>query len=222
METLVQQKAIERNMFSVYFQPLRDHMDIDTAGGKLALGGLLPQDSYQGEIQWIPQVVDEKYGNYWAIGLENIQVGDAVIQNDNGETGSKRKQAVGIVDTGTTMIIIKPTIAENLIKSMQHVKYNETLELYTVPCNQAKYLPTLDFHFTEGVTLSLSPEQYVVPEWQLVYWGASDCPVYIVSETLGEDDGSGLDFIIGQKFLENYVSIYDGDEHRVGFATAQH
>ena len=154
METLVQQKAIERNMFSVYFQPLRDHMDIDTAGGKLALGGLLPQDSYQGEIQWIPQVVDENYGNYWAIGLENIQVGDAVIQNDNGETGSKRKQAVGIVDTGTTMIIIKPTIAENLIKSMQHVKYNETLELYTVPCNQAKYLPTLDFHFTEGVTLS--------------------------------------------------------------------
>ncbi|KAI7856864.1 aspartic peptidase domain-containing protein, partial [Circinella umbellata] len=181
MENLVHQKAVERNMFSVYFQPLRDHMDIDTAGGKLALGGLLPQDSYQGEIQWISQVIDENYGDYWAVGLESIQVGDAVIQNDNGETGSKRKQAVGIVDTGTTMIIIKPTIAENVIKSMQYAKYNETLELYTVPCNQVKSLPTLDFHFTEGVKLSLSPEQYTVPEWQLVYWGASDCPIYIVS-----------------------------------------
>ncbi|KAG2225803.1 hypothetical protein INT45_007047 [Circinella minor] len=222
MENLVHQKAVERNMFSVYFQPLRDHMDIDTAGGKLALGGLLPQDSYQGEIQWISQVVDENYGDYWAIGLESIQVGDTVIQNDNGETGSKQKQAVGIIDTGTTMIIIKPTIAENVIKSMQHVKYNETLELYTVSCNQVKSLPTLDFHFTEGVKLSLSPEQYTVPEWQLVYWGASDCPIYIVSETLSEEDESGLDFIIGQKFLENYVSIYDGDEHRVGFATARH
>ncbi|KAI9266568.1 aspartic peptidase domain-containing protein [Phascolomyces articulosus] len=222
MENLVKQKAVERNMFSVYFQPVRDHKDIDHAGGKLALGGLLPEDSYEGEIQWVPQVLDDMYGDYWAIGLDSVQVGNTVIKNDNGKTGSKRKQAVGIVDTGTTMIVLKPSIAKNIIEGMSLVKFNETLSLYTVPCNKVKSLPSIDFHFPNGVQLSLSPDQYTVPEWQLVYWGASDCPVYIVSETLGEEDQSGLDFIIGQKFLENYVSIYDGDEHRVGFAKAKH
>ncbi|KAI9492099.1 aspartic peptidase domain-containing protein [Zychaea mexicana] len=223
MDNLVKQKAVERNMFSVYFQPLRDHKDISTVGGKLALGGLLPEDTYQGEIQWIPQIVDGDYADYWTIGLESISVGEAQVSS--AVSKKRRSQAYGIVDTGTTMIVLKPQIAANVYKNIKQAKYNETLELYTVPCNSLEALPNVEFHFANGVKLSLTPQQYTVPEWQLVYWGASDCPLYIVSTTLDdaeEAEEGGLDFILGQKFLEHYVSIYDGDDHRVGFAQANH
>jgi len=35
----------------------------------------------------------------------------------------------------------------------------------------------------------------------------------------GGDATLGLNFIIGQKFLENYYSVYDTTNSRIGFAT---
>jgi hypothetical protein len=36
---------------------------------------------------------------------------------------------------------------------------------------------------------------------------------------ISDGGSSGVDFIIGQKFLENYYSVFDTTNKRVGFAT---
>lgn len=62
MDSLVAQKAISQNIFSVQFKPIKEPEDIGTVGGKLTLGGLPPQDSYKGDIQWLQQIQDDGYG----------------------------------------------------------------------------------------------------------------------------------------------------------------
>ncbi|KAI8139007.1 aspartic peptidase domain-containing protein [Fennellomyces sp. T-0311] len=209
MDNLVAQKIISSNVFSVYFQPIRDHKDINTVGGKLALGGLLPPSTYQGQIQWIPQMTDGDYGAFWTITMDGLAVGDTKLP-----TSTNKEKSAGIVDTGTTMIILQPEIADSLYKQIKLAEYDTHLDLYTVPCNKIGQLPTLAFTFN-GVTLKLTPQQYTVPEWQAGYWGVSkgNCPTYIVGGPL-----DGFEFILGQKFLESYVSFYDSNQHRIGFA----
>lgn len=72
MDSLVAQKAIAQNIFSVQFKPIKEPEDIGTVGGKLTLGGLPPKDTYQGDIQWLPQVQDGDYGVYIALKSHSI------------------------------------------------------------------------------------------------------------------------------------------------------
>ncbi|CDS06418.1 hypothetical protein LRAMOSA08946 [Lichtheimia ramosa] len=212
MDSLVAQKAIAQNIFSVQFKPIKEPEDIGTVGGKLTLGGLPPKDTYQGDIQWLPQVQDGDYGDYWSIPMSHMTVGE-----DNEEIHDNDKEKMtGIVDTGTTLIVLKPEMAKELYSHIPDAKYNESLGIWTFPCKSVESLPTLSFVFDASQQpLTLSPEEYTVPSWQSRYWGASEnlCPSYIIGDSV--DD---VDFILGQKFLEHYVSIYDAENNRVGFA----
>lgn len=140
-----------------------------------------------------------------------------IVGEDNEEIHDKEEdELTGIVDTGTTLIVLKPDMAKELYSHIPDAKYNEKLGVWTFPCKAVKSLPTLSFVFDKNQQpLTLSPEEYTVPSWQSRYWGAPEnlCPSYIIGDSV--DD---VDFIIGQKFLEHYVSVYDAENNRVGFA----
>lgn len=139
------------------------------------------------------------------------------VGEDNEEIHDNDKEKMtGIVDTGTTLIVLKPEMAKELYSHIPDAKYNESLGIWTFPCKSVESLPALSFVFDASQQpLTLSPEEYTVPSWQSRYWGASEnlCPSYIIGDSV--DD---VDFILGQKFLEHYVSIYDAENNRVGFA----
>ncbi|KAI9317903.1 aspartic peptidase domain-containing protein [Dichotomocladium elegans] len=214
MEMLVAQHIVAKNIFSVYFQPIREPEEIGVIGGKLTLGGLPPSDVYEGDIHWFPQILDDNYANYWTIEMDHIAVGDVAVR--------PARAIHGIVDTGTTLIIVPPEMASEMYKNVPNAVFNDTLQVWTVPCDSLQALPSISFVLgpkDNSSPFTLTPEQYTVPEWESALWGAGDsdlCPTYVTGEALGD-----MDFIIGQKFLEHYVSIYDGDSHLVGFARAK-
>lgn len=143
--------------------------------------------------------------------MESIQVGQTKFHNHKS----------GIVDTGSTMIILDTQTIHAVHTHIPNAQYNDTLGLWTVPCDKVDSLPDIQFHLVSGSgnkSLTLTPRQYTVPSWQTQeYWDApaGRCPTYLVHG--GEDKGP-FAFVLGQKFLEAYVSVYDGDRRRIGFA----
>jgi hypothetical protein len=78
--------------------------------------------------------------------------------------------------------------------------------------------PTSNFGITFGsTTYTLTPSQYLVPTAQYSYYGLSSGKYYA---WINDGGSSGVNTIIGQKFLENYYSVFDTTNSRIGFATA--
>ncbi|KAI8377962.1 aspartic peptidase domain-containing protein [Radiomyces spectabilis] len=206
MENLIAQKVIEHNIFSVHFEPIRSADDLEKALGTLTLGELPPKDSYQGDIQWVPTITSGSLGNFWAVEMNGFRVGDQVFSEE---------PLKGIVDTGSTLIVLPSPMVDAFYKRIPGASYDRRLQFWTVPCRSIPSLPTITFELANGVSLTLTGEQYTAPEWQVPMWQsrAHVCPVYIV-----DFHTNAFQFIIGQKLLENYVSIYDADNARVGFA----
>ncbi|KAF7358802.1 Acid protease [Mycena sanguinolenta] len=118
-----------------------------------------------------------------------------------------------VVDTGTTLIYI-PTAAYNsfLTASGGHTDHAAGLASWTA-------LPTHNFAFTiGGVSFSLTPSQFTVPTAQYADWGLPSGKFYGLIAN-GGTVAAGVNFILGQKFLENYYSVFDTTDSRVGFAT---
>ncbi|KAI8082869.1 aspartic peptidase domain-containing protein [Halteromyces radiatus] len=209
LEQLFANKAIDRNMFSIYLDDIDNIEEFESANGQLTLGDLPPRDSYSGDIQWAPLLGGNLLQYYWAIKSNGIKLDNEYISGD----------LIGIVDTGTTMIILAPEYGNRVIESLKITEFDEEKRLYTVDCNKVRSLPTLTFMITDGVTLVLTPEQYTVPHWQTTLWQNNDarCPLYIST-----DSSDKFDFVFGQKFLEHYVTIYDVDNKQIGFAPSVH
>ncbi|KAF8177367.1 aspartic peptidase domain-containing protein [Mycena galopus ATCC 62051] len=81
-------------------------------------------------------------------------------------------------------------------------------------------LPTENLAFTiGGVSYSLTPAQYTIPTAQYNYWGLSTGKFYGWIGAGGTDASEGPNFIIGQRFLDYYYSVFDTTNNWVGFAT---
>ena len=79
-------------------------------------------------------------------------------------------------------------------------------------------MPTQNFGFNLGSrTYTLTPAQYLIPAAQYGYFGLTTGKFY---SWINSGGSSGVDTIIGQKFLEYYYSAYDSTNSRIGFATA--
>ncbi|CAO3600501.1 unnamed protein product [Absidia cylindrospora] len=209
MQHLLDNGNIKSNMFSIYFDNVDTKDGLETANGRLVLGGLPPHEYYTGEIQWANLFSEGKYKYYWAIKSEGMKVNNKRI------SGNLR----GIVDTGTTMTILAPEFGKRVISALKIVKYDQMNSLYYVDCKKISSLPTLTFLLNGNIELSLTPEQYTAPSWQTSFWLVEDnqCPLYISTDVVTE-----FDFILGQKFLEYHVAAHDIDNKRIGLASRIH
>jgi hypothetical protein len=78
--------------------------------------------------------------------------------------------------------------------------------------------PTSNFGIKFGsTTYTLTPAQYLVPTAQYSFYGLTSGKYYA---WINDGGSSGVNTIIGQKFLENYYSVFDTTNSRIGFATA--
>ncbi|CEI41856.1 hypothetical protein FVEN_g3800 [Fusarium venenatum] len=200
MDNLYSQGSISSEVLGVSFRPESGSDDSDT-NGELTLGGV-DSSKYSGSITYFPALSSGTASQYWGISIGGFTYGSTTL----GTSGS------GIVDTGTTLIYI-PTSAFNKFLSATGGSSDSSSGLVAFTKK-----PTANFGIKFGsTTYTLTPAQYLVPTAQYSNFGLSSSKYYA---WITDGGSSGVNTIIGQKFLENYYSVYDTTNSRIGFATA--
>ncbi|KAF7342908.1 Aspartic protease [Mycena sanguinolenta] len=205
MNNLLSQGSISTQVLGVSFAPESGSDDDDT-NGELTLGGT-DSTKFSGSITYTTKTSTSPYSEYWGITVSSITY--------NGK--SIGSSASAIVDTGTTLIYIRnrtaATSAYNSFLSASGGKTDSETGLVSWTT-----LPTENFAFTiGGVSFSLTPSQFTIPTAQYDVWGLSSGKSYgWIAD--GGSSAADVNFIIGQKFLENYYSVFDTTNNRVGFA----
>jgi len=132
--------------------------------------------------------------SYW-----QIQIGDVTFNNV--KTGLCPNCQVA-VDTGTSMLAGPTDVVEELREKLQ----------VDVRCKNYHMLPLLGFAIGDTV-LNMKPADYIDRM-------GSVCMLSLM--TLDVPPPKGPLFIFGDPFLRRFLTIYDRDGPRVGFAVAQH
>lgn len=199
MDNLYSQGSISSEVLGVYFKP-ESGSDQNDANGELTLGGV-DSSKYTGALTYFPTLKSGQAAAYWGISIASFTYGSTTLASG----------ATGIVDTGTTLIYI-PTSAYNKFLSAAggSTDNNSGLAAFSTK-------PTANFSIKFGsTTYTLTPAQYLVPTAQYSAFGLSSGKYYA---WINDGGSSGVNTIIGQKFLENYYSVYDTTNARIGFAT---
>jgi len=198
LDNLYSQGQISTEVLGVYFAPPSG--STPTNNGELTLGGT-DSSKYTGSITYTPTLKSGSFAPYWGIGVSSITFGSTSL-------GSSLS---AIVDTGTTLIYVPSSVVSKFASaSGGTVDQTQGLIRYSTA-------PTSTLSFTiGGRAFTLTPSQYLIPTAQATALGLSSSYRWA---WLTDGGSSGVNFIIGQKFLEQYYSVYDTTNGRVGFAT---
>jgi hypothetical protein len=111
-------------------------------GSALVLGGVNPK-YYTGQFKYYPL----KMANYWAIALDDIIF--------NGTSYKVQDNLLGIVDTGTSLIVGPTKVVNEMTKAFGSGKEKQ------VDCSIVPSLPSLDFKIN-GDIYSLKGKDYIL------------------------------------------------------------
>lgn len=183
-------------------------------GGKLMLGGYKPSVA-KTPVKYVPLYLSDP-ARYYRVRLTgSLKIGDKMVAMPNFKTA--------IVDTGTTLIV---TSTRTFAKLKQHFQDNYCIvpELcgedswfqsgmcVSLSEEDMKNLPTLTFNLEAGLNLYLRPEDYM-----LEYRRGSKS--YRCVGIMGMDGLGGM-VVLGNTMMQRYVTVYDRQNGRVGFAEA--
>ncbi|KAK4228973.1 hypothetical protein QBC38DRAFT_360641 [Podospora fimiseda] len=191
MLSLRQKKVFENIMFGISLN--RDSDGVND--GQITFGGV-DKAKYTGDITYTNVAESEKKRGEWTIPMD----GAGVSGKSAGIVGR-----VAAIDTGTSMIFTPPEDSDALFRNIPGVVFNSSkgYQEYIVPCD-TKIPIELTF---SGVTYEISPKDWVAPEFE------GDCRARIYGYNLRENT-----WLIGDVFLKNVYSVFDGDKMRIGFA----
>jgi len=201
MDNLLSTGAISTEILGVSFAP-ESGSDNDDANGALTFGGT-DSSKFSGSITYAPKSTNTNVGPYWGVDVASVGYDSTSLTSSS---------TSAIVDTGTTLIYI-PSDAYAKFLSTTGGKADATTGL-----TKFTKAPTGTITFKiAGASLNLTPAQYLVPKAQYSNFGISGSESYSWINSGGD---SGVDFIIGQKFLENYYTVFDTTNSQIGFATS--
>ena len=122
----------------------------------------------------------------------------------------------GIVDTGTTLLLIASD-ALSRYEEATGAAFDDTTEFLKITPAQFSALQSLNF-VIGGTTFEFTPNAQAWPRNLNSAIGGDSDAVYLIVGDIGEDSGSGMDFINGMTFLERFFFVFDSGNSRVGFA----
>ncbi|KAH9057469.1 acid protease [Lactarius vividus] len=204
-DNLFQQGTISIESIGIFFQPSTSTRPV--SNGELTFGGI---DKFKTtcEVNYIPITSISPASNFWGID-------QTITYGSSGE--SILSSTAGIVDTGTTLVLI----ATDAFKTYQQVTgatLDEDTGLLTLTNSQFKNLQSLFFH-VGSVQYELTPNAQIWPRVLNTAIGGIEGSIYLIVSDLGSPSGRGLDFINGFTFLQRFYSVYDVTNSRVGLAT---
>ncbi|KIK03670.1 hypothetical protein K443DRAFT_94720 [Laccaria amethystina LaAM-08-1] len=200
--------VITANEIGVSFEPTTVPSVVN---GELTWGGT-DSSKFTGSINYTPLTTTYPAREYWGIN-QSIRYGTST---------TILSSTAGIVDTGTTLILIA-TNALTKYKSATGAVNDNATGLLRITSTQYSNLKSL-FFTTNGalvfqVTYELTANAQLWPRSLNTYIGGTTSRIYLIVNDIGATSGQGLDFINGYAFLERFYSVFDTANSRVGFAT---
>ncbi|SPJ12478.1 histo-aspartic protease [Plasmodium sp. DRC-Itaito] len=120
------------------------------------------------------------------------------------------KKANVILDSATSAITVPTDFFNQFVESASVFKV-PFLSLYVTTCGNSK-LPTLEYRSSNKV-YTLEPKHYLEPLENIF---SALCMLNIVPIDLEKNT-----FVLGDPFMRKYFTVYDYDNHTVGFALAK-
>ncbi|KAI9301113.1 rhizopuspepsin precursor-like protein [Cunninghamella echinulata] len=181
VDNLIEQKLISEPIYGVWLGKAKKN------GGGEYLFGAVNKSKVGGEFTTVP--VDKSQG-FWTINVDDYSVG----------TGSGLGKFEGIVDTGTTLLVLADSIAAKLAKEFDAKETDQGL--YSIDCKNTK-----DLTFTIGGT------KFVIPAEDAIFV-EDQGTCYASFAPSGSEDFS----ILGDVFLKNVYTVFDQTVPEVKFA----
>ncbi|CDW80046.1 pepsinogen a [Stylonychia lemnae] len=203
IDELYQNGLIENRVFSFYMandgfpQPQKEFKSRLTFGGyNASIAGKKFED--YGSPTWNELI----NSNYWSVQLVGARLGDKQLQMSTN---------IAIVDTGTSYLLMPNPDFDQLVTYFQNYLIcgqDQQKNLFKCLCTEQIYqnFPNIKIQIGNNV-YSFPKEKYVLP-----FNGT--CYFMIMNMTFRE--GTGL-WILGDNFLQSYLTIFDYDNLRVGF-----
>lgn len=208
MNNALQQGLIPEQVLGVSFAPADTYSDTN---GVLTFGGI-DSSLYIGEITYTPVTTTYPSNYYWGVNVTGASYGATPVIPDS---------YAGIVDTGTTLIYIADNWYQTYQDSIPGAYYDENFGMIVIPPASVPLLQPFTFYIGRSA-FTLDATAQLLPTDQNAAWGGASGVQYGYIGPIGADSGTGLDFIIGQKFMERFYAVFDTANERVGFAYTDH
>ncbi|EPS97851.1 aspartic proteinase [Fomitopsis schrenkii] len=205
-DNLFSQGIIGENLVSVFFAPPTSANDTN---GELTFGSV-DDSKTTGNVAFTPLTTTAPASEFWGI--------DQSITYGSSNTPILA-QTAGIVDTGTTLILMA-TNAFDAYTQATGATQDQTTGLLTLSNEDFNNLQSLFFNIGDQ-SYELTANAQIWPRSLNSLIGGQNDQIYLVVSDIGTESGQGLDFINGFSFLERYLSVFDTANNQVGFAPTQ-
>ncbi|KZT38604.1 acid protease [Sistotremastrum suecicum HHB10207 ss-3] len=202
IDNLYAQGTIPQEILGIYFQPSSES---HSPNGELTYGGV-DASKYTGAITYTPITSAYPSCAFWGID-QNFTYGSTSLSPG----------LSGIVDTGTTLLLLATDIYDKYVQATG-ARLDKNSGLLRITQAQYQNLQNLNF-IIGGTTFTLTPNGQIWPRSSNNYIGGDYDSIYLIVGDMGYKSGQGFDFINGYAFLERFYSVYDATNQRVGFAT---
>jgi len=196
--------TITADEIGVSFEPITSSSG-EELNGEITWGGT-DSTKFTGPITFAPITGTSPADEFWGIN-ESIEYGSTTILSNT----------AGIIDTGTTLILIASNAFSKYKSDTGAVLDNNTGLLRVTSAQFAKML-NLTF-VINGVNFVLIPNGQIWPRILNTDIGGVAGDIYLIVGNLGTPSGEGLDFINGQTWIERFYCVFDTTNKRIGFAT---
>ncbi|KAI1788141.1 aspartic peptidase A1 [Ganoderma leucocontextum] len=193
---------ITEDLVSVSFEPTSSP---EIVNGELTFGGT-DSSKFSGAINFVPITTTSPASLFFGID-QSIRYGTST---------TILSSTAGIVDTGTTLILIATDAITKYQRATGAVA-DRTTGLLRLTTAQFANLQSL-FFTIGGVTFELTPNAQIWPRALNTAIGGNANSVYLIVGSIGTPSGEGLDFINGMTFLERFYSVFDTANSRIGIA----
>ncbi|KAG2350726.1 acid protease [Suillus weaverae] len=204
-DNLYSQGTISQKVVAISFEPTTSQT---VTNGELTFGGT-DATKYTGSIAYTPITPYGSASGFWGIN-ESITYGTTTILSATS----------GIVDTGTTLILIASD-AFSAYQSATGATLDQSIGLLYITSTQYSALENLNFNVGSNIH-TLTPNAQIWPRALNTHIGGSTSYIYLIVNSIGSPSGQGLDFINGYTFLERFYSVFDTTNARIGFATTSY
>ncbi|KLO10446.1 aspartic peptidase A1 [Schizopora paradoxa] len=201
-DNLFSQGDIPADEVAISFEPTTS---LNNVNGELTFGGT-DSTKFTGAITYAPITMTSTASKYWGID-QSIRYGAST---------NILSTTAGIVDTGTTLIMIASDAFAAYQAATGGVMDSAT-GLLKIDVAQFGALQSLFFNIG-GTTFELTANAQIWPRALNTNIGGAADGIYLIVGSTGSPSGSGLDFINGMTFLERFYSVFDTANKRVGIA----